>query len=343
MASGAEARFGFIEQEDFNSPALGTIQEWVPFLSETLSVTIEQLDATPSLDRFATGPFLDGRTTINGEVRCVPLPNAIRPFLFGVTGAETVTYTGSAAHHRFIPRQTVYDTFGNALPPMTIEVYRGIGQAFRYFAAMVAEIALNIPQGGLPSLSAALVARASSLTPPQAATMPPHLPWSWDQASVSIAGVANAQFEDLTITFQQALAPQHGLGAAPSLAQRIIRTGPQEVLVRGQMVFDSTSEYERFIGRDVRQLVVTLRGTETIATSYRNTLEVDIPRLKYTAFSPSVDGWGIVRAALDGVGEWDTVSRYAIQFTLVNCSVSPPIVEGEWGAGGWAAMEWAGT
>jgi hypothetical protein len=55
-----------------------------------------------------------------------------------------------------------------------------------------------------------------------------------------------------------------------------------------------------------------------VQSGYYNTMVIDVPQLKVTAFKPSVSGPGEVSVQFTGRGVIDPSSNYALQFTLVN-------------------------
>lgn len=316
MALGREGHIGVSRQSSFGTAFTGSAY-YVPFVSETLTLAKGQIEPENILARYDPALTIEGLNTVEGDIAVEMNPIAIGTFLRAFTGADTTTLVDSVVRHKFLPVQTLFDDKGNALNPYTIEVYRGVGQSFFYNSAIANRLEIAVEPGEITRATVGWIGQTSSLAAKSTPTFPAGDPWTWDQASVSMAGVAFQEYEAVTMTFENQLEGVPVLDNT-KIVNRVVRNGTRTCRVSGTADFATNSEYVEFINQTTRRLVVTLRGAETIATSYRSVLEIDIPKLKYSTFPPTISGPNRITVGWEGTGEFDTTSSYSFQFTLTN-------------------------
>jgi hypothetical protein len=140
----------------------------------------------------------------------------------------------------------------------------------------------------------------------------------WNVASIAFDNVAMSQNSEITVTLNDNVEPLYtnNLTLEP---YKYTRSGFREVTVGGTLYLTSRDLLNDFALGTSHRLTVSLVNTRTaVQSGYYNTLRVDIPQVKLTAFKPSVSGPGEVTVSFTGRALLDTTSNYSAQFILVN-------------------------
>ena len=128
---------GYISLSLQNSAGTATTNRvYVPFKSESLTENIEPFQSENLKGIFDNPDTITGIKNITGDIIFEPHPIYLGHFLKGVCGQSSTTFSTSAAIHEFLPRQVDFDETV-ALPPYTIEVYKSVGDGFRYTDAQI--------------------------------------------------------------------------------------------------------------------------------------------------------------------------------------------------------------
>jgi hypothetical protein len=140
----------------------------------------------------------------------------------------------------------------------------------------------------------------------------------WNVASISYGGSALQTASDITVSLNENIDGLYTING--SLAPfKYTRTGFREVTVNGTFYMVDRSMLNNFTGETQARLLITLVSTiAAVQSGYYNTLTIDVPQLKVTAFKPAVSGPGEVSIPFTGRGVIDPTSSYALQFTLIN-------------------------
>lgn len=314
MAYGQSGHLAINFQNSFGT-SLTTSRHFIPLISETVGETINQLTEENLYRRFAESPTHEGAHAVEGEVRTEAHPIVLGTFLKAVMGQSTTTAQGSAFLHEFIPVGSDWDGRA-AVPPMSIEIHRDAGSAFLYYDVLGNQLSMEIAQGQL--LSATLGILGGNFTRKAAAASAYKFgkPWTWDVVSASYDSAAIVDLRRVALTFENQLAPQYTLTSGKS-PYRIKRDGPQTLNVEGTVVFQDHALFQEFLDQSEKRLTLAFGG-ETIAQSYSALLTVDIPNFRFTEFSPQIAGPGQMEVGFSGKGIFDSVSGYAVRFTLTN-------------------------
>jgi hypothetical protein len=94
---------------------------YIPFVSESLTENIEQLQSENLRAVYDQPNQLEGISNVTGDIVFEPHPNYLGHFLKAVTGNATSTLQTSAYLHEFVPTQSDFDA-NFALTPYTINL-----------------------------------------------------------------------------------------------------------------------------------------------------------------------------------------------------------------------------
>jgi hypothetical protein len=97
------------------------------------------------------------------------------------------------------------------------------------------------------------------------------------------------------------------------------RSAFRQVTAQGTFYMNDRSILNDFVAGTQRQLLITAMNTRAaIQSGYFDTVQVDIPQMKITAFKPSANGPGEVAVSFTARGVLDPTSAYAFQLILIN-------------------------
>lgn len=321
MAYGMEGHFGLSAQGSFGG-AMTSSFDFMPIISETLVDAVEELVEESIMGRYDESPSHEGLLTVQGDVVFEPHPIMLGHILRGVFGGTVNSAAaGDAIEHGFVPTQTDYLAGSCALPPFTLEVYRGVGNAWRLQDAVFNTLAIDIQAGGIVRATAGIIARVSSLTAKNTPSFVENDPWTWDAASLSIAGAANANLENATLVIDNKLEGVN-LCDANKYVSRILRNDRRTVMFSGNMNLEDLTEYGIFRAQTQQAFILTLTGTTDASSGFPEMLKLDMPQLRYRTYSAPMQGVGRISAAFEGNCKYDTTSSYSLRATLTNSRTS---------------------
>lgn len=288
---------------------------FIPLISESVEEAIGQIVESNIYGRFAESPYHEGLHEVSGDVQTEAHPIYLGAFLKAALGNLSTTAQGSAFVHEFLPATSDWDDSA-AVPPLSLEIHRDAGSAYVYYDVLANEFGLEIAQGQLLSSTLSVVggrfSRKASATPAYKAGRP----WTWDVVSASYNSTAVADLRQLSVRFNNQLSAQYTLGEDKS-PQRVKRDGPQLVTLEGTMLLQDQVLFQEYLDQTEKRLLITFAG-ETVAQSYSTLLTLDVPRLRFAEFKPSLSGPGQLEVAFNGTGVYDTTSNYALRVTLTN-------------------------
>lgn len=208
----------------------------------------------------------------------------------------------------------VRSEFADGVPrqPYTLEVNRNISSgSHRYTGALINRLTLALAPNQELRCTADWIAKTRSMITATTPTFPgsPTDPFTFDTASVSIAGAANVRLEAFQLTVDNQLEGILALNNTNEIA-RIRAQGPQMIRVSGTLDFGDNAEELDFINQTERAMTVHLTRANSFA------LLIDIPRLVYTAFPMGMPGRGRLTVGFDGIARWLVSSASAIRVLL---------------------------
>lgn len=315
MAYGHQGHLAFSFQQSFGTSFVGSAH-FLSMLSESLSDKIEELTSESIVSRFDENDDYGGMKGIEGEIVVEIQPNEIGPFLKAVTGVHSVAIANSCYVHNFIPNTVDWTPEICALPPFTVEVYRGTGSAYRYYDCLANALTLEIAQGAFLKATLGVIgaqfAWGAKLTPSYYAGSY----MTWDVCSVQLAGAAVSDVSQLSIAINNNLAGKAFLDLK-KYPSRILRDGRRTVEVSGTTLLNGDTQARAYENKTKQRLLVVATMPNTIHLG-KLSLTVDIPQMVYTEFPVGIGGPQLMEVGWSAKGKLDTTSNYSIQFTLVN-------------------------
>jgi hypothetical protein len=287
--------------------------DFVQGLSEALVGTFDRYDIANITGSLLEPDRIAGVVRVEGELVAPAYPDAVGILAnaaFG-QGSRTVTIVLSGALWQTAWYPSPSD-FGSAspLPSYTIEVYRDLSPAQRHPGANATALTISAQPNAPLQASARWLARNVSSGTPATATFPtsPSAPFDFSAAQVLIAGAQDIDYEGISITLDNQLEGVPSLGS--SLITRIRRRDAVQVRVAGTLAFEKATDLDRFL----KQTEVALSLRATLPASFA--LQVDVPRLVFTAFPVTMRGRERITVAFEGEGRVHPGSRTNIGLLL---------------------------
>jgi len=316
MGYGRQGHLGISAQQSFGTAT--SSYDFVPVISESLTTNLEQMLEENMRQRFEESPSREGLLTVAGDIVMEAHPIMVGHFLRGVTGQHSVTAVSSGYEHHFLPGQTDFDKALCALPPFTLSIFRDVGSSYQFTDAIINGLTLEIAGGGFVKATANILARVSSLMDPLTAAPLDETPWTWDAASISIAGAANADMEDISISINNNIEGVTTLNATRRHA-KYKRAGDRTYGISGTVDFCSQAEYDIFRASAQQRFLVNILGVNELdgAGQFENLL-IDLPNVLYMTYEAPMAGPNRLQATFEGNGKFNTTSSYGFEATLVN-------------------------
>lgn len=307
MAQGELGHVGIGRQTAFGTAV--SVTDYAAIDSETLSARIDRVMAGLIAGRFGEPTKTKGLTRVEGEITTKVHPVEIGHFLHGAlnTVSGSVVLSGFLWSLRFSPTQSDFSTI-SPLTPYTLEVFRDVTSAFRYHSALFGRLEIGVQAGQAAMARIGMVAQAEGIVAKTTPSFHTADPFAFDAHSISIAGSGIDIFEEFSVAIDQQLEGIPTLNNTSTIS-RVRRRGHQQVRVSGMIDLARLAEYGDFVNQ-TQQL---MRMSFFRAPSHA--LVITVPRLVWTSF-PANLGTGRISARLEGEGDWDPTSSYAVDYLL---------------------------
>ena len=302
--------FGLAKESSWGTAVAAS--DYAELMSENLTTTV---------DRFATRNIFSGyyepddyagaRRTAGGIVLAgfpAPLGHLLKAAFNSIS--QSVVLSGYLWTNNY---SSVKSEFADGVPrqPYTLEVFRDVTSSHRYAGALLNKLTLALAPNQDLRVSAEWIAKARTLLSKSTPTFPgsPVDPFTFDTASIQLAGAASSRFEAFTLSVDNQLEGILALNNSNEIA-RIRATNPQMIRISGTLDFADVAEQEDFINQTERAMKLNL----TRAQSFN--LLIDVPRFVYTAHAANMSGRGRVTATFEGMARYLTSSLTAIGIGL---------------------------
>jgi len=311
MATGAFGHIGLGKETAWGTPVAAT--DYVPFISESLVHEIEQIMENVIWINRHEPPQYAGLETVKGDIVAEARPGALGYFLRSCFGPPSTSGTGPYVHV-FLPASGAFLT-NCALPPYTLEIHRDLASAFQFAGCVVDKLTLEFGvKQKILKLTASVMGKDVALITKTTPSFETAAPWLWDQAAIKIAGVDNANLEDVSLSIENNL-------EGVALLNQTRKIG--SIRFNGHLVgnlnltFDvpNLDEYNRFKNQTEVALEVTL-------TSGTNVLKLESSKTRYTAFPLNIGGPGRISVSASAKLKYDSTLGGLIKVTLTNDKAS---------------------
>ena len=136
-------------------------------------------------------------------------------------------------------------------------------------------------------------------------------PFTFDTASVQIAGAANARLEAFQMVIDNQLEGILTLNNTNEIA-RIRTQGPQLIKISGTLDFADNAEERDFIDQTERAMIITLTRAQSFA------LLLEVPRFVYDTFPVGIPGRGRLTTGFTGTARYLASSLAAVRVQLTS-------------------------
>lgn len=338
MASGLFTWVGVgVESSAGTASGSVTICDYLPFTSENLTESRNDLQSAAitglvDVQNICTGPQQIGGS-ISVEMQPVSIGYLLRSFFDSTStaaGSATaaawfaqVASTAGVKVHQFIGKSTQFQAgSGSDVPTLTIQAERGptfaSDSAFTYYNMACTDFEMVFDAGQFLTATFNFQGRAAGYAaqPAGAPNLPSHICWTWNSASISIAGAANTTFQNITLRGNNNLDFIRTLDGTinPSLFKR---NGLRTFDISGNATFQNHTEYQRFKNGSEFPMVITVEGP-VITGSVRHAMRINLPRVKYSALSPTANGPTFISVPFQGSAFYSPSSGEACEILLVN-------------------------
>lgn len=310
MAQGHLGFFGLAKETNWGTAVAAT--DYLELMSENLSTGIDRFPTRNVYGGFYEPDDYAGMRRTTGSIVHAAHPVSLGHLLKAVfnNSSASVVLSGFLYTMHFTG---VKSDFADGVPrqPYTLEVNRNVTSSHRYAGALCNKLTMALAPNQDLRVTAEWIAQAQTMLAASTPTFPASStdPFTFDTASVSLAGAANTRMEAFNLSVDNALEGIAALNNSNTIA-RIRAREPQIIRVSGTLDFVDIAEQQDFINQTERALVISL----TRAQSFQ--LVMDIPRFAYTAFPTGQPGRGRLTASFEGMARYLTASLAAIGVRL---------------------------
>lgn len=309
LASAAQGHLGFfgLGKETTWGTAVA-VSDYLELMSENLTMGIDRFETRNIFaGHYEPDDYAGVRRTAGGIVHAVhPLPmgHLLRAIF---NNASNTTVLSGFLYRMNYTSPTTFFADGVPRQPYTLEVHRDVTSSHQYAGAIAQRMSLSLAPNQDLRATVEWLAKARSLIAKTTPTFPasPADPFTFDTASVQLAGAATARIEALTIAIDNQLEGIPALNNANEIA-RIRPTGPQLIRISGTMDFIDVTEEQDFVTQTERVLKLSLFRAQSFHLLF------DVPRFVYTAWPTGLAGRARQTVAFAGTARYLASSATAI-------------------------------
>jgi len=309
MAYGMMGHCGLSFQNSFGTQ-ITTSFDYLPLISESITENIPPLLDEGIRGRYEEGESYEGAHELTGDIVTNVHPIILGKLLAAWCGQSSADPIDSGCiSHQFIPAISDFDEFA-AVPPMTIEIYRDAGSAFLYYDMLLDTLTLEFAHGAFIKSTASFIGGKFAKAEKTTATYLAGSSFTWDTTSVSWGGAAIDEYENLTITFVNALEAKGTLNGT-KWPNRIKRSNFRTITVAGTILFTNQTEVDLYRAQTKQQLIITSKvGC--------NMIELDLPAVRYNTFPVNIGAPGMIAVGFEGSAKYNSTSGTIFEGTIVN-------------------------
>lgn len=283
-------------------------------LSESLTLSLDRYELANMAGSLAEPDDAAGVRRVGGETSMaadpINLGYALAAILDPIQTVEIAS--GTIFSHLFRTHQVSAWDNRYALPPFTIWVNRNVaGGAFAYAGCNATALEISVaPNEAINARLNWIGTGFSVVSPAPVASFATVTPLKFDQASISLAGAANADIESMKLTIQRPLEDIPTLRGS-AYSHKIKASDFAKIRLSMSIGFDTIADLERFRQQTTQALRINIA-----ADSFG--LLLDLPSIVYTAFPTGLGGRGRQVAQVDATGRFHAGSGTALDVTLLS-------------------------
>lgn len=309
---GFAGHIGYARESSGGTPVAAT--NYVEAMSENLTATLDRFEIKNIVGRYAEPDDEAGVRRVAGQIAFAAHPVDIGFFLLGGMGinSQSVVASGFLWTNNFTMRTSDFDaTYPQQ--PFTFEIFRDVTSSQQYAGCNISKLELSVVPNQDVRCTLDIIGTTHTNIARTTATYPgsPLRVFTFDTASLSIAGVTNVLFESFTVSIDNQFEGVPTLNNS-TLIRTMRRTGPQMIRISGNLAFENITEYLNFVNnpQTEQQFICSV----TRQDSFR--MVIDVPRVVYSAFPLGIAGRERQIVSFEGMGRYHTGSANAIRIGL---------------------------
>ena len=316
LASRAQGHLGFFglgKETTWGTPV--AVTDYVELLSENISTGIDRFPTRNIFGGFYDPDDYAGARRTAGSITHAGHPVSIGHLLKAAFNnvSQTVLLSGYLWNLNFTG---VKSEFADGVPrqPYTLEVNRNISSgSHRYAGALINRLTMALAPNQDLRVTAEWLTKTRSMVAATTPTFPGSStdPFTFDTASVQIAGAANARLEAFQMVIDNQLDGILALNNTNEIA-RIRTQGPQLIKISGTLDFADNAEERDFIDQTERAMIITLTRAQSFA------LLLEVPRFVYDTFPVGIPGRGRLTTGFTGTARYLASSLAAVRVQLTS-------------------------
>lgn len=253
-----------------------------------------------------------GNVVVTGEVEFQVDPELFGDFLLMLLGKvessqPDPTNAPSVYQHVFTPCEV-----GEEPATYTLEV-GGDDVARRIVSAILESLSVEFAPGEYVSATASILGQKEEQASPVTPSFPSVRCWHSGDASITIGGV-EAELRALTLEINNNPSEDHHVIGSRYLTRHEL--GELEVTGSMDLRFEDRSQLDDFLNEEEVSMKITLTG-DAIEGEYHNQLEIELPRIVYSAWSAEISGSEPITQSID-FAALKPSNDDVIKFTLTN-------------------------
>lgn len=289
------------------------VTDYLELLSENLSTGIDRFPTRNIFNGFFEPDDVGGARRSGGSIVHAGHPVSLGHLLKGVFTniSQTVVLSGFLWNLHFTGLKSEFAD-GVTVQPWTLEVNRNISSgSHRYAGALLNRLTLALAPNQDLRATAEWIARTRSVIDASAPSFPGSStnPFTFDTASVQIAGAANTRLEAFQMVIDNQLEGILALNNSNEIA-RIRAQGPQMIRISGTLDFVNNAEELDFVNQTERAMIITMTRAQSFA------IHIEVPRFVYDAFPMGQAGRGRNTVGFTGMARYLASSLAAVRVQL---------------------------
>lgn len=325
MAYGAQTKFGIARQTAGGTAVTqATSFHALAFLSHDIGFEKEELISQNLIGRFEQGAVYDGVARVRGSIEFELTPRNIGAMLAATVNWSPASATsGSMRTVTFLPNTTDYDSTYVKAPWTIYDQLTDATSAEQFYDCQFGQLELTLAQGQFMKGRATLIGGARTSGGVGSANIVPAGTdvtqlFPWNVSSISMGGSAVSNYSEVTVSLNENMDALYTING--TLAPfKYTRTAHREVTANGTLYVTDRALLNAFTSGTLQRLFITAQDRlAEIQSGYYDTLTIDIPQFKLTAFKLTRQGPGEVSVNFTGRGTIDPSSNYALQFVQIS-------------------------
>lgn len=318
MAQGYDGFLGISKQNSWGD--VSSVFNFVPIVSESVVHNINVLEGAGIVSRYDGPQIYEGLHSCEGAIDMELHPVMAGHFLKGLCGvcSTAVAQSGYVFTHQFTLTQAPFDSTGQAaLPPYSLQIYRGVEEAFRFSDCQFNTAEITVAAGQMTKINVGVISRVCSLMTAATASYYGENIYAFNTASISLGNAAVSDYEEVRIALDNRIEGVATLNGTRQIS-RAVRNNYRLIKVSGTLDLPDLDEYDAFVAQSERRLFITLTNPTQVRSGYYEYCTIDIPTFRYEAFPVNIGGAGRITVGFAGRALYNSGSGTAMKITLQN-------------------------